>query len=165
MKKLLKISCLFLFVFFIVHGNGKAQNEFKGKIAPILDSINEPYVLLKENMYKLSYCEDNICNMVYISLQNIGEDPNGRYISCASIIFEDTENAEPTKSIIQKIYELNQDGNIGFIKVQKQENEYQIIYQNSIWFDDANVKSLFKNIYLSYIYANQYKKEFAIFKE
>jgi hypothetical protein len=166
MKKIIKTFCSFILLFILLPGNAKAQNEFKEKITPILDSIGSPYKLAGEDIYMVTYCENYECIPVYIKFKKLSDtDHNWWYIRCFTFLYTDNVNPTPSKSVIQKVYDLNSASYFGRFSIDIYEQSYSAYYMNEIWFDNLTVRSLFNNIYLSYIIAQTYKKEFDVFKE
>jgi hypothetical protein len=166
MKNLVKISFVLLFAIFIFHGNSYSQKEFKEMIVPILDSISSPYKPVGENKYLVTYCGNEVdCVPVFIAFGCLYETSTSCYIQCYTFLFSDKENPTPSKSMIQKVSDLNSSYNYGKFGILIEKESYAIFYQNEMWFDNLNVQSLSKNIQMNFLTAIEYKKEFNVFKE
>jgi len=165
MRRLLKICTVVFIALFIFLGNVKAKDEFKKKVEPILEATDQPFKQMGDSLYKMTYCNDNDCGPVYIGFDSYSDDEYGQYVTCYSFLYYDYTTTIPSKSIIQKVNDLNADCRFGRVRIGIYSNYFAVYYQNFIWFDGLIPDNLIKNIYLSYSYCVSYKKELEIFKE
>jgi hypothetical protein len=165
MKKLFKLSFILFMLFPFLSGNLNAQNEFKDKIVPLLDSIGQPYKLAADKTYMVTYCENNDCIPVFVFLNGFNDNKYSWFIQCFTFLYSDNGNPTPSKSLIQKVYDLNSTCDFGKFAIKVYESSYAVYYMNEVWFDDLNYQNILKNIQVNYNVGISNKKDFDVFKE